>query len=115
MNYLVVDLEMGAEWRYAPPAGHDVAWAFVFKGGSLIQDEPSQRELLTFGTGAGDVLVRATTEPTRVLIGSAKRHDHALVLGPSSVHTSRESLQRGLARIREVRHELALAGRLRPP
>jgi redox-sensitive bicupin YhaK (pirin superfamily) len=113
MNYLVLSLQMGAQWRYTPPPEHDVVWAFVFKGNALIQNEPSQRELLTFGTGDGDVLVRATTEPTLVLIGSAKRHDHALVLGPSSVHTSRESLQCGLARIREVRHELALAGRLR--
>jgi redox-sensitive bicupin YhaK (pirin superfamily) len=113
MNYLVLSLELGAQWRYLPPPGHDVAWAFVFKGSALIQNEPSQRELLTFGRGAGDVLVHAANESTRVLIGSARRHDHALVLGPSSVHTNQNSLQRGLSRIRGIRHELALAGRLR--
>jgi redox-sensitive bicupin YhaK (pirin superfamily) len=30
MNYFVVMLEAGAQWRYSPPAQHDVAWAFGF-------------------------------------------------------------------------------------
>lgn len=103
MNYLVVTLAAGASWRYEPPAGHDVAWAFVFEGQAMVQAEPSQRELLVFEEAAGAIEMRAGQETTRIILGSAKRHAHPLVLGTSSVHTSPEALRRGLARIREVR------------
>jgi redox-sensitive bicupin YhaK (pirin superfamily) len=103
MNYLVVDLEPGARWRHEPPAGHDVALAFAFDGSPMVQGEWTRRELLTFEKGAGDIEIVAGDENNaRVLVGTARRHEHPLVLGPSSVHTSRESLARGLDRIREV-------------
>jgi redox-sensitive bicupin YhaK (pirin superfamily) len=102
MNYLVLDLEPEARWRYEPPAGHDVAWAFAFDGSPLVQGEQTRRELLTFEQGAGDIEIAASDENVRVLLGTARRHERPLVLGPSSVHTSRESLARGLDRIREI-------------
>jgi redox-sensitive bicupin YhaK (pirin superfamily) len=102
MNYLVVDLEPRARWRHEPPAGHDVAWAFAFDGSPMVQGERTRREILTFEQGAGDIEIVAGDENARVVMGSARRHEHSLVLGPSSVHTSRESLARGLDRIREV-------------
>jgi redox-sensitive bicupin YhaK (pirin superfamily) len=102
MNYLVVDLEPGACWRYEPPAGHDVAWAFAFDGSPMVQGERTSRELLTFEPGTGDIDIAAHDGNVRVLVGTARRHEHPLVLGPSSVHTSRESLARGLDRIRVI-------------
>lgn len=102
MNYLVVDLEPGARWRHEPPAGHDVAWAFAFEGSPTVQGERTGRELLTLAEGNGDIEIAAGDDRVRVLVGTARRHEHPLVLGPSSVHTSRESLARGLDRIRDI-------------
>jgi redox-sensitive bicupin YhaK (pirin superfamily) len=112
MDYLVVTLEPGASWRHAPAPGHDVAWAFAFEGRPRVQGEPTHRELLTFEKEPGDIEIAAGAEGARVLVGTARRHGHPLILGTSSVHTSRESLAQGLARIRQIGGELALAGRL---
>jgi redox-sensitive bicupin YhaK (pirin superfamily) len=86
--------------QYVAP--QDVAWAFAFEGGPMVQGERTRRELLTFEQDAGDIEIAAGDENVRVLVGTARRHEHPLVLGPSSVHTSRESLARGLDRIREI-------------
>jgi redox-sensitive bicupin YhaK (pirin superfamily) len=112
MNYLVLTLEPGAHWTYAVPPGHAIAWAFVFDGQARVQGEWSGRELLTFEQTAGDIEFSSGETEVRVLLGSARRHDHALVLGPRSVHTSSASLRRGMDRIQAVGHELFRRGRL---
>jgi redox-sensitive bicupin YhaK (pirin superfamily) len=101
MNYLIVELAAGASWHYTPPATHDVAWAFVFDGQALVQGERSHKELLVL-SGQGEVSLQAEQEPSRIVLGSAKRHPHALVLGPSSVHTSTAALQQGRDTIQEI-------------
>jgi redox-sensitive bicupin YhaK (pirin superfamily) len=101
MNYLVVELEADALWRYEPPIAHDVAWAFAFEGKPLIQGIPTERELLVL-EGSGAIDIAALKSPTRVLMGSAKRHAYPLVLGPSSIHTNRASLAKGLAQIERL-------------
>ena len=49
---------------------------------------------------------------TSFVLGSAVKHDHPLVLGMYSVHTSPEALERGEARIREIGRELRAQGRI---
>jgi redox-sensitive bicupin YhaK (pirin superfamily) len=111
INYLDVALGAGETWTYSPPAGHDVAWAFVYRGRARVAGESITGELVVFEDGPGDVTLEAA-EASRVLFGSAAKHAHRLVLGTYSVHTNRESLARGEARIREVRDELRRAGRV---
>jgi len=113
MNYFVVMLEAGAQWRYSPPAQHDVAWAFGFDGEVLIQNEDGGRVLLTLSE-TGDILLSAPHGPARVLLGTARKHPHPLVLGSSSVHTSEKALNDGIQRIRAIGNALSREGRLSP-
>lgn len=111
MNYFVVMLEAGAQWRFSPPAQHDVAWAFGFDGHALIQNEAAGRALLTLSE-AGDIALSAPEGPARVLLGTARKHAHPLVLGSSSVHTSRQALAQGIERIQSIGQTLMREGRL---
>jgi redox-sensitive bicupin YhaK (pirin superfamily) len=111
MNYLVVELDAGAQWVYEPPRSHDVAWAYAFEGTPEIQGQRSHQELLILD-GAGSIDVGSTAGPSRTLIGSGARSADRLVLGPSSVHTNEGSLARGQRRIEELGMELRQAGRL---
>ena len=112
MNYFVLDLAANAGWTYTPPQGHDVAWAFVFEGAANILGTPTLHEMLVLA-GDGDISIASGDGPTRVLIGSARKHPHALVMGPSSVHTNEDSLRKGHARIRSIGESLAQQGLLR--
>lgn len=111
MNYFVVTLEAGAVWRYSPPQGHDMAWAFGFEGEAVLQGKRSRGDLLVFGS-SGAIEVEAVGERTRVLMGTAKRYAHPLVLGPSSVHSNAKSLALGAERIQVLRAELVSRGLL---
>ncbi|MEQ7874922.1 pirin family protein [Sphingomonas sp. ASV193] len=98
MNYFVVSLEAGATWRYEPPVTHDVAWAFAFEGMPLIQGEDVGLEFVVMAD-RGAIDLSAQTEAARVLVGTAKRYDHDLIVGTSSVHSNPTSLARALSRI----------------
>ncbi len=111
MNYFVVTLEAGAVLRYSPPRAHDVAWAFGFEGAAVLQGEPSRGDLLVFGN-SGAIEIGASGEPARVLLGTAKRYAHPLVLGPSSVHSNANSLARGAQRIQSLLEEITSKGPL---
>ena len=101
MNYFVVSLEAGASWHFSPPTAHDVAWVFAFEGDGQVPGEPAGRELLVLDA-EGDIQLSAGHRPARFLVGTAVQHRHALVMGPSSVHTREASLQAGLVRIQEI-------------
>jgi redox-sensitive bicupin YhaK (pirin superfamily) len=109
--YLDVALGHGASWTFTPPPGHSVAWAFVYRGRARVAGTELSRELAILEEGEAPVTIDAVDD-ARVLLGSAAKHDHPLVLGSHSVHTSRAALARGEARIREVREELRRAGRM---
>ena len=49
-------------------------------------------------------------EDTGFILGSAVKHPHALVLGSYSVHTSKQALDRGEARIAEIGSRLQAKG-----
>lgn len=52
--------------------------------------------------GKGEVQLSALDQPAPVLVGTAIKHVHRLVVGSSSVHTQRSSLQTGQLRIRAM-------------
>ena len=108
--YLDVVLNAGESWTFEPPSDHRVDWMFVYRGQALVASEALREELAVLKPGEGSVRIEAT-EPCRLLLGSAVRHDHPLVLGSHSVHTSREALARGVERIAMVGEELRAAGR----
>jgi redox-sensitive bicupin YhaK (pirin superfamily) len=109
--YLDLELVAGERWLFEPPSGHTVAWMFVYQGQASVLGEPLRSELAVLEPGEETVLIEAL-EPSRLLLGSAVFHDHALVLGSHSVHTSREALIRGEEGIRAVGAQLQAAGRI---
>ena len=112
INYLVLHLKAGERWRYQPPAGHTVLWAAVGTGSVVIpDDELRQGELAAFNPTSAAIEFRARTDAEFVL-GSAVPHDHDLVLGYHSVHTSAEALRTAEARIATIRSLLIQQGRL---
>jgi hypothetical protein len=111
MNYLVADLQAGASWAYQAPHSHNIVWAFVFEGRPTVLGETSHRELLVFA-GDGAIEFKSTSEPSRILLGSGRRHEYPLVLGSSSVHTNKQSLVRGQERIEELAMKLRKSSRL---
>jgi redox-sensitive bicupin YhaK (pirin superfamily) len=111
MDYFVLSLEAGAVWRYAPPAAHDVAWAFGFEGDPLIQGDLSRDSLVVFGE-SGAIEIEAADGAAKILIGTAKRYPYPLVLGRSSVHSNAHSLAKGVQRIQALRADLVSQGLL---
>ncbi|SDQ56435.1 pirin family protein [Pseudoxanthomonas sp. CF125] len=112
MNYLVVELKDGEQWRYTPPASHDVAWISVGVGmvdaGGLVDTG----ELAIFDESGQAIDVVAHGD-TIFMLGSAAKHPHELVTGYYSVHTSKETLAQGEAEIRRIGEVLRSEGRLR--
>ena len=68
-----------------------------------------REELAVLERGEGAVTIE-TIEPTRLLLGTAVRHNHPLILGSHSVHTSREALAAGLEGIASIRQRLQTNG-----
>ena len=91
----------GQSWTFTPPAAHSTAFAFVFSGAAKVQGEEGDKTLMALGD-AGDIFIETTDQPAEVLIGTAAPHLHPLVMGPSSVHTNRVSLDAAMARIRKI-------------
>lgn len=112
INYLHVKLQDGESWRYQPPAGHTVAWIFVYQGCIDSPEPVSTRELAVFEESNAPLEFLARGE-TGFVIGSAIKHPHDLVLGYYSVHTSASALQRGEAEIERIGLQLRARGRLK--
>lgn len=111
MTYLAVTLAAGERWTYQPPAGHTVAFASVHTG-ALVGPEPiAQGELVVFAEGDGALHFEAQVA-TDLIVGSAVKHPHALVLGRYSVHSSPAALREGEANIVRLGRELRAQGRL---
>ena len=108
MTYLAVHLKDGERWRYAPPAGHTVAWLAVNAGQLNVGGPVSAGELAVFEESdqAIDLVAQGDTS---FVLGSAVKHPHDLVLGSYSVHTSTAAVTQGEAEIQRIganlRHE----------
>lgn len=111
MNYLDVRLKQAERWRYDPPAGHDVAWVFVYEGELVRPDTITTGELVVFDESTAPVEFLAAGD-TKFLLGSAVKHPHDLVLGYYSIHTSEQRLKRGAVEIQRVGEELRAAGKI---
>jgi redox-sensitive bicupin YhaK (pirin superfamily) len=111
INYLSVRLEAGERWCYEPPTGHSVLWVAIASGVVATPDELRHGEIAAFESSSKAVEFEALTD-TEFVLGSAAPHEHDLVLGYYSVHTSPEALRDGEAHISSIRRRLAQAGRL---
>jgi len=111
INYLAVRLTAGERWRYEPPTGHTVLWAAVASGVLSAPDELRHGDLAAFESSSDAVEFEALTDAEFVL-GSAAPHEHDLILGYYSVHTSPDALRNGEAHISSIRKRLVQEGRL---
>jgi redox-sensitive bicupin YhaK (pirin superfamily) len=111
INYLSVRLEAGERWRYEPPAGHTVLWAAIASGVLSVPDELRHGELAVFEPSGKAVEFEALAD-TEFVLGSASPHEHDLVLGYYSVHTSPQALHDGEAHISSIEKRLIQEGRL---
>jgi redox-sensitive bicupin YhaK (pirin superfamily) len=111
MNYLAVHLKAGERWRYEPPAGHTVLWVAVASGILASPDELRHGDLVAFEPSSQAVEFKALTD-TELVLGSAAPHEHDLVLGYYSVHTSSTALRDGEGHISAIRTRLVQEGRL---
>lgn len=109
--YLDVALALGESWTFHPPEDHTVAWLFVYRGKAQVAGIELSQELAVLDEGNESITIEATDD-ARVLFGTARKHEHPLVLGRHSIHTSQDALVRGEKRIREVYAELLNAGRM---
>ena len=111
INYLAVQLKAGETWRYEPPAGHTIAFV-ALASGSLSTPDPVEAGELAVFEPSNDAIEFHAGEDSEFVIGSAAPHPHDLVLGPHSVHTSKEALTASLRRIREIQRKLEAEGKL---
>ena len=111
INYLAVRLKAGERWRYQPPAGHSVLWAAIAAGVLSAPDELRHGDLAVFEASSEAVEFAALTD-TEFVLGSAAPHQHDLVLGYYSVHTSPRALREGEAHIASIKQRLVREGRL---
>ena len=111
INYLAVHLKAGERWRYEPPAGQTVLWVAIASGALSVPDELRHGDLAAFEPSSKAVAFEALTD-TEFVLGSAAPHEHDLVLGHYSVHTSPDALHDAEAHISAIRMRLVQQGRL---
>jgi redox-sensitive bicupin YhaK (pirin superfamily) len=111
ITYLAVNLRAGKRWVYEPPKDHQVLWVAVGRGSVIASDWIDGGQLAVFENGSDPVEFKAI-EDAQFVLGSAAPHNHELVCGTYSVHTSAAALEFGEKRILEIREELRHAGRL---
>ena len=111
INYLAVRLKAGERWRYEPPTEHTVLWTAVASGAVAVPDEVRHGDLAAFESSSEAVEFEARTDAEFVL-GSAVPHNHDLVLGSHSVHTTPAALRDAQAHLSEIQTRLVREGRL---
>jgi redox-sensitive bicupin YhaK (pirin superfamily) len=111
INYLAIRLKAGERWCYEPPTGHTVLWVAIVSGVLAAPNELRHGDLVAFEPSSQAVEFEALTD-TEFVLGSAAPHEHDLVLGYYSVHTSPAALCDGEAHISSIRRRLVQEGRL---
>jgi redox-sensitive bicupin YhaK (pirin superfamily) len=109
INYLAVRLTAGERWRYEPRTGHTVLWVAIASGVLSAPDELRHGDLAAFEPSSKAVEFEALTD-TEFVLGSAAPHEHDLVLGHYSVHTSPDALRDAEAHISAIRTRPRLRG-----
>lgn len=104
MNYMEVSIAKNGRWIYNPPKPHDILWIMVFDG-KLNNIDAEDGELIVFEEGS--IPMEFTTNSgVSFILGSAKKFEHQLVLGRSSVHTSDDALENSMKKIESIHKEL---------
>src|SRR6202165_1124121 len=111
INYVAARVKAGERWRYEPPTGHTVLWVAIGSGVLSAPDELRHGDLAAFESSSNAVEFEALTD-TEFFRGSAAPHEHDLVLGHYSVHTSPDALRDAEALISSIRKRLVQEGRL---
>jgi redox-sensitive bicupin YhaK (pirin superfamily) len=111
INYLDVALRKGEKWRYQPPDNHTVAWIAVHAGKLAAPATADRGELVVFEE-SNRALEFEAQEDAAFILGSSVKHPHELVLGYHSVHTHKQALDQGEAKIAEIGRRLQVEGRL---
>ncbi|MGH9723102.1 MAG: pirin family protein [Bryobacteraceae bacterium] len=111
INYLHVSLRKGEQWRYERPRHHAVAWVAVHKGALAAPEVVDAGELAVFEE-SDHALEFEAREETGFILGSAVKHPYDLALGTYSVHTNKDALARGEAKIAEIGRRLQAEGRI---
>jgi redox-sensitive bicupin YhaK (pirin superfamily) len=112
INYLDLKLEAGQSFHYQPPAGHQVSWLALSHGAVQVGESVSAGELVIFEESESGIEIQAKSL-SRLVLGSAVKHPHPLVLGRHSVHTTSEALRAGKREIIRLGSELMAAGTIR--
>ena len=111
INYLAIRLRAGERWRYDPPADHTVLWVALASGMLSAPADLRAGDLAAFEPSNEAVEFEALAD-TEFVLGSAAPHEHDLVTGYYSVHTSPDALRDGEAHILSIRKRLFQQGRL---
>nr|WP_260115115.1 pirin family protein [Pseudoduganella guangdongensis] len=111
VTLLLVSLPANAQWTFSPAAGQRVAWLAMASGGLVGPTHAQAGQLVVFEAGEQAVNLHAgPDEPAVFVVGSAIEHPFELHIGTHSVHTSRQSLAKGVANIKRLRKQLVAAG-----
>jgi redox-sensitive bicupin YhaK (pirin superfamily) len=111
MTYLAVHLKAGESWTFVPSAAQPVAWITMGEGTLSAPARLTTGDLAVFDDSGSPITFVAETDVV-FMLGSGALHPYELVMGPYSVHTTVESLNRGQAGIRERALLLRAQGRL---
>ncbi len=104
ITYLLVTLQPGERWTFAPHAGQTTAWLALSHGNLTGDHAVRTGEMAVFNTGAEAITLEASSDgPATFVLGSAVPHPHPLVTGYYSVHTSPEALEIGESGIERLR------------
>jgi len=112
MNYFAVSLKAGERWLYLPPEGHTVLWVAPVEGELLANEEVLRQEELVAFERSNLAVEFAALSDTQFVLGSALPHQHELVTGYYSVHTSHAALREGEAEIQAIGARLRRERRL---
>jgi len=88
-----------------------VAGTAVSRGSLRAPESLQAGELALFEESNEPIAFDAETD-VELVVGSAVKHPHDLVLGHYSVHTSADALREGEARIQQIAAHLRAEGRL---
>lgn len=111
VNYLDINMFKNNHWSYTPPPEHNIAWATIHEGSVEVQNTTYKTgDVIVFAEGNESIEFTAIENATFVL-GSAVKHQHDLITGYYSVHTSEKSLMKGEAEINRIKKEVLNKGR----
>ena len=87
-------------------------FVFVYKGSADVCGETCSGEVFVLSEDVCEIVIKATSLNTRIIIASGVPHPHSLALGRYSVHTNMDSLAKSEARIEALGDLLQAQGKI---